>query len=216
MNKKIETLYKELLKKYGKPAGQWKLWCKRPKTEIEKEEIIIGAVLTQRTNWNNVEMAITNLKKAEACSLKGVAILAQKDKKKLCQLINPSGFYQQKAERMVGLAKAILDKYGAVGKMQKRRTEELRKFLLALKGVGQETADSILLYGLEKPAFVIDEYTRRFVEKYNLAPHFSYDFLQKHFESNLERDYKLFQDFHALIIIDGKTPHGQQLLLRQL
>ena len=83
--------------------------------------------------------------------------------------------------------------------------KELREKLLNLLGVGPETADSILLYGLDKPIFVIDEYTKRLVRKEKLARDLSYDYLQKLFESNLSRDFALYQDFHALIVIDGKN-----------
>lgn len=211
---KIEKLYKELHQKYGKPTGQWKLWCKRPKTEREKEEIIIGAILTQRANWNNAEMAIQNLKKAGVCSLQGICNLAKKNKSKLYNLIKPSGFYQQKGRRLFEMSKAILKTYSTITKMERANTAELRRFLLNLHGIGQETADDILLYALEKPVFVIDEYTKRLVRKRKLADNLSYDFLQELFENNLKKDFELYQDFHALIITEGKTPSGQKLLFK--
>jgi endonuclease-3 related protein len=86
----FEKLYKDLEKKYGFPKGQWSLWCKRPKNEKEKEEVIIGAILTQRTNWKNVELAFNNLKKAKINSLRDIYRLGIK---KLASLIKPSGFY---------------------------------------------------------------------------------------------------------------------------
>ena len=89
--------------------------------------------------------------------------------------------------------------------MKKAELEELREELLKLKGIGPETADSILLYALDKPIFVIDEYTRRLVKKHNLADETNYQFLQKLFEENLRKDYRLYQDFHALIVINGKN-----------
>jgi endonuclease-3 related protein len=88
--------------------------------------------------------------------------------------------------------------------MKKEDGKKLREKLLKLKGIGPETADSILLYALDKPVFVIDEYTRRLVKKRNLAKNFSYKFLQELFEKNLKKDFRLYQDFHALIVIDGK------------
>ncbi len=81
----------------------------------------------------------------------------------------------------------------------------MREELLELKGIGPETADSILLYALDKPVFVIDEYTRRLVKKRGLAKNFSYAFLQKLFEENLKKDFRSYQDFHALIVINGKN-----------
>lgn len=209
---KIRGLYKKLYKKHGWPRGQWKMWCKRPKTLAEREEIMIGAILTQRTNWNNVEQAIALLKKKNVCSLEGICELGQNNIKRLAGLIKPSGFYQQKAERLFGLAKFILENYGGIEKMKKAGINRLREELLNLKGLGRETVDSILLYTLDKPVFVIDEYTRRFVKRYRLAKNLSYDNLQGLFEKNLKKDYRLYQDFHALIIIDEKTPLGQKML----
>ena len=212
----FRKLYQELKKKYGKPSGQWKLWCKRPrpkgarlaqrswaaKTKKEKEEVIIGAILTQRTNWKNVEIAIGNLKRARLDSLKSIYRLGAK---KLAFLIKPSGFYQVKARCLFSLAKFIIENYGSLEKMKKKKEEELRKELLKLKGVGPETADSILLYALDKPIFVVDEYTRRLIKKRKLSQNFSYEILQKLFEKNLKKDFRLYQDFHALIVIDGKN-----------
>jgi len=88
--------------------------------------------------------------------------------------------------------------------MKKEKLQDLREKLLKLKGVGLETADSILLYGLDKPVFVIDEYTRRLMKRHKLAKNLSYQFLQKLFEGKIKRDFRLYQDFHALIVIDGK------------
>ncbi|RLG12993.1 hypothetical protein DRN69_06230 [Candidatus Pacearchaeota archaeon] len=198
----FERLYKELKKKYGRPKGQWVLWCKRSKTWREREEVIIGAILTQRTNWNNVELALSNLKKAKIHSFKDIY---QLDIKKLATLIKPSGFYQAKANYLFHLIEFILKNYVNLEKMRKVNLEELKEQLLKLKGIGPETADSILLYALDKPVFVIDEYTRRLIKKRDLAKNLSYAFLQKLFEKNLRKDFRLYQDFHALIVIDGKN-----------
>ena len=89
--------------------------------------------------------------------------------------------------------------------MQRSDPCKLREEVLALKGIGEGTADSILLYALDKPIFVVDEYTRRLVKKRRLANNLSYAFLQKLFEKNLRKDFRLYQDFHALIVIDGKN-----------
>lgn len=198
----IERIYKKLKKKYGTPKGQWRLWCKRPKTKREREEVIMGAILTQRTNWKNVELAIDNLKKAKVISLKDIYKLG---KKKLAPLIKPAGFYKTKANYLFNLVKFIIENYGSILKMEKEKPEILGQKLLGLKGIGPETADSILLYALDKPVFVIDEYTKRFVERNNLAKNTNYNFLQKLFEENLPKDYRLYQNFHAFIVIDGKN-----------
>ena len=197
----LAKLYKQLKKKYGPPQGQWSLWCKRPKTEKEREEVIIEAILTQRASWNNVTLAFGNLKRKKMDRLKGIY---QAGEKKLAPLIRPSGFYKTKANYLFRLAGFILKNYGGVNKMKKEKLQDLREKLLKLKGVGLETADSILLYGLDKPVFVIDEYTRRLMKRHKLAKNLSYQFLQKLFEGKIKRDFRLYQDFHALIVIDGK------------
>ncbi len=202
---KVFELYQELRKRYGHPKGQWVLWCQRPKTDEEREEVIIGAILTQRANWRNAELAMANLKKEKINSLKDIYNLGLKNKNKLALLIRPSGFYRQKAECLFCLAKFILENYGNLKELRKAELAKLRKELLSLKGIGPETADSILLYGLEKPVFVIDEYTRRLVKKNQLTDNRDYYFLQEFFEKNLKKDYRLYQDFHALIVIDGKN-----------
>jgi endonuclease-3 related protein len=200
----FKNLYQELKKKYGLPYGQWVLWCKKQKNNQEREEVIIGAILTQRTNWRNVELAIKNLNQAKIKSLKDIY---GRGPKKLESLIKPSGFYKTKAQYLFNLTKFIIENYGGLEKMKKEKTEVLREKLLKLKGIGPETADSILLYALDKPIFVIDEYTRRLVKKRKLAKNLSYTSLQKLFEKNLRKDFKLYQDFHALIVIDGKNNH---------
>ncbi|MBI4101534.1 MAG: endonuclease [Candidatus Nealsonbacteria bacterium] len=197
----FEKLYQELRRKYGKPEGQWGMWCKRPKTRSEKEEVVVGAILTQRTNWKNVGLAMANLKKAKIKSIKDIC---RSGASKLALKIKPSGFYQTKAGYLFGLAKFVIKRGGLDG-LRGTDPDKLREELLELKGVGPETADSILLYALDKPVFVIDEYTRRLVKKRKLARNLSYSFLQKRFEENLRKDFRLFQDFHALVVIDGKN-----------
>jgi len=194
-------IYQELRERYGKPKDQWKLWCKRKKTEREREWVAIEAILTQRTNWRNVEMAMNNLKKNKLDSLSKIYQLGSK---RISGLIKPAGFYQQKAECLFLLAKFIIEEHGSLKAIKRERKEILREKLLRLKGIGPETADSILLYALDKPVFVIDEYTKRFVKERKIADNFSYSYLQNLFEKNLKKDFKLYQDFHALFVIDGK------------
>lgn len=213
----VQNLYYILRRKHGHPAGQWSLWCKRPKTLREKEEVIIGAILTQNTNWNNVERAIENLKNARTLSLEKIHILGQKNPEKLERLIRPSGFYKAKTRYLTEVA-GFFVKNGGVKRLAlpQMPLTELRKSLLDLHGVGPETADSILLYALEKPVFVIDEYTRRLVKKLNWYAgqrDRKYEELRAFFEKNLRRDYKLYQDFHALVVIDGKYAKKESLVL---
>ncbi|MFH1902608.1 MAG: hypothetical protein ABIK20_00910 [Candidatus Omnitrophota bacterium] len=198
---RIQTLYAELKQRYGKPQGQWSLWCKRPKTLEEKELIAIEAILTQRANWKNVQLAVANLKEADCLGLKNILVT---EDRKLSRLVRPSGFYRQKAERLKILARFLLKDCGGIGPASEIPLNELRPRLLALKGVGPETADDILLYALGKPVFVIDEYTRRLARRLNLARVLSYQSLQELFEKNLKKDYRSYQDFHALIVINGK------------
>lgn len=205
---KIQLLYEKLKSKHGVPSDQWNLWCKRPKTIAEREEVIIGAILTQNTNWNNVKKAIENLKKAKMLSLVKLKEKSQKAKEDIEELIKPSGFYKQKAQYLLNLANFLIKSGGVENLLSELInqpiTSQLRTNLLNLKGIGPETADSILNYALDKPIFVIDAYTKRIVEKEKISSNLSYDYLQKLFMDNLKCDYALFQDFHALIVIESK------------
>jgi len=203
LNNKILNLYKKLLKENGEPKGQWSVWAKRPKTTREREQIVIEAILTQRTNWKNVQIAMKNLRRVRADSLRGIYNL--KSAARLAPLIKSSGFYRQKSAYLFDLAKWIIDKYGGLEDVQKEPLGVLREKLLAQKGVGPETADSILLYALDKPVFVIDEYTRRLLRAKSIAQRTKYEELRALFEKNLPRNWRLYQDFHALIVIEGKT-----------
>ncbi|MDI6602966.1 MAG: hypothetical protein QME57_02485 [Patescibacteria group bacterium] len=201
---KIYQLYLGLLKKYGKPARFWRKWCKRKKNTQEREEIVLGAILTQRTNWKNVELALKNLRRAKALSIEGVYRIGKKNLKLLETLIKPSGFYKQKTKRLFQFSKFIIENHCSLERFLEQDLEICREQLLELSGIGPETADSILLYAGDKPVFVIDEYTRRFVKKHNLSDKFSYHYLQDLFEKSLPKDVKIYQDFHAMIVLDGK------------
>ena len=201
---KISKLYHKLCRKYVRTDEFWKEWCKAKKTKADRERIMVGAMLTQRTNWRNVELALKNLKKAKASSLEKIYILGNKDIRLLENLIRPSGFYRQKAQRLFGLCKFIVEDRGGLKRFLKQDLAACRNQLLELSGIGPETADSILLYAGQKPVFVIDEYTRRFVEKHKICHKLSYDYLQDLFQKNLPQDVKVYQDFHAMIVLDGK------------
>ena len=207
-NNPVQNLHTELFRKYGKPEGQWSLWCRRPKTEAEKEEIFIEAILTQRTNWKNVELAMNNLRAENITRLNDICGSCEKDIAKFATFIKPAGFYSQKAGYLQNLAKFVLENYKTVSQMQKEPPAKLREELLALRGIGPETADSIMLYALEKPVFVIDEYTKRLARAKSITDDFSYPALQNLFEKSIARDYEFYQDFHALIVINGKEKNN--------
>ena len=199
----ITDIYGKLKRKHGNPGGQWDLWCRRPKTTAEKEAVIIESILTQRANWKNVMLAEGNLKK-HAINCLGKILACREES--LETLVRPSGFYRIKARRLKTLAGFIEKSCGGVEEAADVPTGILRQGLLSLNGVGEETADDILLYAFERPVFVIDEYTRRLAKKLNLADNFSYGHLQAVFEKGIgEKDYAVYQDFHALIVIDAKT-----------
>ncbi|HOL49855.1 MAG TPA: endonuclease [bacterium] len=199
---KIRSLYRKLLKKHGSPSdsNQWKFWCKRPKTYYEKEIIIIESILTQRTNWKNVERAVQNLKMSKLASLQSVL---KTNNKIIEKLIKSCGFSKQKAQRLRNVAKFVIES-GGIKNLEKMPTNVLREKLLSIDGIGKETADDILLYAFERPVFVIDGYTKRFASNHKLSDRNSYDFLQQLFEQSLKKDYKIYQDYHALIVIELK------------
>jgi len=201
---KIFQLYQGLLKKHGTPRDFWQKWCKKNKTKQDREEIVLGAMLTQRVNWFNVEKALVNLKKERTLSIKGVYGLGKGNMSLLEKLIRPSGFYKQKAKRVFAICQFIIENFGSLEKFFQQDLAVCRKQLLCLYGIGPETADSILLYAGDKPIFVIDEYTRRFCQKHNITKNTSYKYLQDLFQQNLPEEVKVYQDFHALIVLDGK------------
>ncbi len=186
MNRQVFDLYTELYSKYG-PQHWWPA-----ETEYE---VVVGAILTQNTNWKNVERAITNLKKEQCLTPEKILSLS---KEKLEELIRPSGFFRQKAERLKKITKAWLNID------RKLDTMELRNYLLNIKGVGKETADSILLYALNKPIFVIDNYTRRLTKHFFNLEFKEYDQYREYFESNLPRDIEIYKEYHALIVVWAK------------
>ncbi|HKJ70617.1 MAG TPA: endonuclease III domain-containing protein [Gammaproteobacteria bacterium] len=166
-------------------------------------EVAVGAVLTQNTAWTNVERAIANLR--EAGCLDPDALHAM-DPGDLGALIRPAGYFNVKAQRLQALCAFLLDKAdGALENLADRETFQLRDDLLEVKGVGEETADSILLYALDRPVFVVDAYTRRIFERLGLLdPGLGYGAIQAAFEAALPRDRALFNEYHALIVALGK------------
>jgi endonuclease-3 related protein len=166
-------------------------------------EIAVGAILTQNTNWRNVEKAINNLKAAKVLN---AGTLHKMPHKKLASLIRPAGYFNIKAERLKHFLAFLSNHYqGSMKRMESGDTGRLRESLLGVHGIGPETADSILLYALEKPVFVIDAYTKRMLQRHNIVPEkITYHDLQELFHKNLPPDVQLYNEYHALFVMLGK------------
>jgi endonuclease-3 related protein len=166
-------------------------------------EVSVGAILTQNTNWTNVEKAIKNLKENNVLT---AGKLHKLGTKKLASLIRPSGYFNVKAERLKSFLSYICSHYnGSLAGMKKGDTQTLRKELLSVNGIGPETADSILLYALDKPVFVIDAYTKRVLKRHSLASDdMTYHELQTLFHEALPVDVRLYNEYHALLVKLGK------------
>jgi len=167
-------------------------------------EIMVGAILTQNTSWSNVEKAIDNLKKEDLLEPRKLYHINQEE---LTQLIKPSGYYNIKAKRLKNFVNIFVNDFeSSAEKMFSGDSKGLRKKLLKVNGIGPETADSILLYAGEKPFFVVDAYTKRIFYRHKLISKDStYYQIQEFFSKNLDRDVKLFNEFHAQIVMLGKT-----------
>ncbi|MFA6536778.1 MAG: endonuclease [Patescibacteria group bacterium] len=198
-NEKIIKALAELEKMKLPAQVQWKFWCKKNKTAQDRQEIMIGAILAQNTSWRNVELAIQKLRKAKMLTLNKYLNLPAGDNSLLQEIIKPAGFFRSKSQYLQNLAKFVKTK-GSLNKLKQLDLPELRRALLSVKGIGKETADSILNYALDKPIFVIDEYTRRFCQKFKIINKKDYDSLQKLFMNNLPIDYRIYQKVHAGIV----------------
>jgi endonuclease-3 related protein len=164
---------------------------------------MVGAVLAQNTSWSNVEKAIGNLK--DKGLLKPKKLYSLKNVR-LAKLIRPAGYYNLKAKRLKNLLRFFIQRYqGNMGKMALVEVKALRQELLKVNGIGPETADSILLYGLGKPVFVVDAYTKRILSRHGIIEAgMDYDGVQKIFMLGLRKDVRLFNEYHALLVKLGK------------
>ena len=190
IHNKLSVIYKKLYRAFG-PQHWWP-----GETPFE---VAVGAILTQNTNWGNVEKAIANLKndrKLNAAALHGLPV------GRLATLIRPAGYFNIKAKRLKHFMDFLVWEYGgSMAKMKKEEVAVIREKLLDVNGIGPETADSIILYALEKPIFVIDAYTKRVLSRHNILDHdSSYDKFQQLFHRNLGKDVQLFNEYHALIV----------------
>ena len=165
---------------------------------------MVGAILTQNTSWKNVEKAIQKLKDKGVLEAKGIH---QMKESQLAPLIRSSGYYRIKAERLKAFVNFLFENYdGNLKRMRKEALETMREKLLQVKGIGPETADSILLYGLKKPIFVVDAYTKRIFSRHGMVSESaSYGEIQRLFMDLLPPDERLFNEYHALLVHLGKT-----------
>ncbi len=166
-------------------------------------EIMVGAILTQNTAWSNVEKAIHRLKDEGALS---APFLQRVDLTRLSEWIRPAGYYRIKAMRLKNFFDFFNREYeGQIQKIESQPLESIRPQLLSVKGIGPETADSILLYALGMPTFVIDAYTHRIFSRHRLIDEeFGYEDLQAYFMDHLPSDPQLYNEYHALLVRLGK------------
>lgn len=187
---KILKLYEKLHEHFG-PQDWWPA-----ETALE---MMVGAVLTQNTSWKNVEKAIDNLRSAGALNFLSLSAMSLDE---IAQLIRPSGYYNLKAKRLKNLLTMISIEYaGDIELLRKDGFDSTRTKLLEVKGVGPETADSILLYACNHPVFVVDAYTYRILNRHNLVEEeVDYETIQALLTDNLPPTVELFNEFHALFV----------------
>lgn len=207
----LMDVYQRLLAAFG-PQGWWP-----GDTPLE---IMLGAVLTQNTSWKNVEKALENLRQADLLDLAALAALPTEE---LAEIIRPAGYYRVKAKRLKNLLAFIDERYeGSLERMFATSLSTLREELLAVSGIGPETADSIFLYAGGLPSFVVDAYTARVFKRHGwIEPEADYHAIQEHFTSGLPEEAPLFNEYHALIVevgkrYCGKTPQCEECPLCEL
>ncbi len=214
----LKHIYNRLLKLYGE-QGWWPLLSVKgnnptktgsiqgyhpndysfPKNKKQQFEIIVGAVLTQNTSWPQVEKALLNLNTLKVLGAEKILIL---DEEKLKQAIKPTGYFNQKTKYLKNIAKFFISLKGKT---------PTREEILKVKGVGNETADSILLYAYKQPEFVVDAYTKRIFEYLGVINHnITYMQIKQLFEENLPKDYKVYQEYHALIVEHAKRHYTKK------
>lgn len=194
MEKKLRDIYAKLLKSFG-PQSWW------PADSVF--EVMVGAILTQNTSWQNVERAIANLKAGRCLTFKRLAAVKEGE---LARLIRPAGYFNVKAKRLKNFLTYLGKNYrGNLRAMAQRDTLALREELLCVNGIGEETADSILLYAFNKPVFVVDAYTKRIFSRHGFVGEAAdYAAVQRLFMERLEHEPRLFNEYHALLVRLGK------------
>jgi endonuclease-3 related protein len=193
--RRLMALYRRLFRRFG-PQGWW--------PGSSRFEVIVGAILTQNTAWSNVERAITRMRTERILTARAIDAAPQR---RLARLIRSSGYYNMKAGRLKQFTRFLLTRYdGSLRRMFRTYLPTLREELLGVPGIGEETADSILLYAGDRPIFVVDTYTRRVIERHGLARgNARYREIQRLFMDHLPADAALFNEYHALLVAVGKT-----------
>ena len=193
MSVSLMEVYERLFQAYG-PQHWW--------PGDSPLEVMVGAVLTQNTAWRNVERAIDNLRTENALQLK---ILHEMSHEELAEYIRPAGYYRLKAKRLKNLVRLICESYdSSLDAFFQLGTEELRRELLTVNGIGPETADSIVLYAANLPSFVVDAYTARVLKRHGwIEEEADYHRIQEHFVSALAQDVALYNEYHALLVRVG-------------
>lgn len=191
---RLQEIYDRLYLFYG-PQNWW--------PAESRIEMLVGAVLTQNTNWQNVRTAINRLRTENLLSFEALSSIPLDT---LSFFIKSSGYYNLKAKRLKNLLQMIEDEYGGcLEELLETEPYSARESLLSVKGIGPETADSILLYAGGHPLFVVDAYTHRIFSRHNLVPDdCDYQSLQDLFMDNLPHDSQLFNEYHALIVKTAK------------
>jgi endonuclease-3 related protein len=189
-NNLLETIYAALYETFG-PQHWW--------PGNSPLEIAAGAILTQNTNWTNVEKALQALKRDRLLSARALAAIAPED---LARHIRPSGYYNIKAQRLKNFIGLLVTEYrGSMRLMAREDPRVIRRKLLSVPGIGPETADSIILYALERPVFVIDAYTKRILSRHGILSNaMSYEACQHMFHTRLMNSVQLFNEYHALLV----------------
>jgi endonuclease III related protein len=189
---KLLSIYENLLSRYGRQA--W--W-----PADSPFEVMIGAILTQNTNWSNVEKALVLLKQKIPLTAEALLSLQTED---LEACLKPSGYFRIKAQRLQDYCRWYLEQ-GAYAGLDQLSTDDLRERLLNVKGIGPETADDIVLYAFNRPVFVIDAYTRRLLQRLGLiCGKKNYEYCRQFFEAQLPKSADLYQQYHALIVMHAK------------
>ncbi|MCX7822922.1 MAG: endonuclease III domain-containing protein [Syntrophobacterales bacterium] len=199
MGKSLEDIFRRLFDHFG-PQKWW--------PAESQFEVIVGAILTQNTSWKKVERAIYLLKQEDRLSMEEIHKI---DEESLGILIKSCGFFRQKAKRLKDFVNHIFIEWGgSLEDFLNQPMEILRSNLLRIKGIGQETADSIILYAAHKPSFVVDRYTHRIMFRHGYtSQRYRYETLRSLFMSELPKDVYLFQEYHALFVRLGKEYCGK-------